>query len=420
MDTQELSGITGVSSLSSVDGLLVNAGSKVRQIQFSDFKKSLDILDEKSLMQVACYTDFMEDGNIILNQGGNTSVLDVILDNRFNCLMKADGHYAKLDMYDSNKFIDGQTATLDGTKGEEITRIPPHYYLVEALTGGGWRYWVSLKDIGGHYFPGCWIGTHKMYVAGAVGHSWSGYVPTASLTISAFYNAAQALGANFGLAGYWMYSAINKLFMSKYKTTKSEGGSILGVGLSGENSSFDNIKNIVTGKANKLGARTGFAPIEDAVGNTVGSTSVFGVKDLFGPFWEFAGGIVSDNATWYITDQNVAPVDAIPTWASMRTVPKLTSGSSSYITQMQWGEYGDMLAKAAVNGSSNTYYCDGYWASNTARVLLVGGHASSGALGGLSAAIANNVFSGAYASFGARLAFFGTGIEISPSKFLTL
>ena len=161
-------------------------------------------------------------------------------------------------------------------------------------------------------------------------------------------------------------------------------------------------------------------PIQDAAGNTVGSTSVFGVKDPFGQVWEFCGGVASLDTTFYISDDNVTPVDGTPTtWTNMRTIPKLASASGQYITSMRWGEYADMLPKA-VGGSSTTYYTDGAWSDTSGRVLLFGGAANNGPLCGLVSAAASNGFGLADAYVGARLGFYGTATIVSGTKFLTL
>lgn len=408
-----------VSSLAGTDKVLVNGGGKVRQITLDNLNASLHTLNSFELSQVAFYTDFNETGDVILEQGGNLSILDYIWTRGGNYLINNSGYAAKLKPNDPTKFLDGSTAPLDGSKGHEMTLLPEFYYLVSTNSAGKPRLWISLKNIGGHYQPAQWIGTHKGYVSGSALLSRSGVVPTGNLTITQFWNAAQVNGANWGLANYTMRKTLALMFYTKYGTTLSQGGSVLGNGLSGVDSSYDHIRNIATGKANALGDGTGYADIEDSAGNRVGSTSVFGVKDPFGQVWEFCGGCSPYNDKWYISDDCVPPVDGIPAWSNMRQVNRLQSGSGNYISSMQWGEYADLLAKG-IAGSSSTYYTDGYWYNASGRVLLWGGDASHGALCGLVYAYAIYAFSFASSSFGARLGFYGTPLFVSGSKFLTL
>lgn len=369
-----------------------------------------------AMEEVAFYTDFDEDGSTILKQGGNLGIIDYVFSRGGNYIMKPDGTAAKLNPTDPTKFADGTPAPLDGTKGNEMTMLPDYYYLVETKANGKSRLWISLKDIGGKYQPVQWMGTHKGYMSAGELLSRSGVVPSGALTLSAFTDAARANGADWNLANYTMRKTLALMFFARYNTTLSQGSKILGEGLSGVGSNYDNCRNIPTGKANALGDGTGYVDIPDAAGDTVGSVSVFGVKDPFGQIWEFCAGIIGVGDKFYISDDNVTPVDGVPTWPNMRSQTRLQSGSGSYITQMQWGAHADMLPKVTTGGSSTTYYTDGYWAATTGRVLLWGGHASYGALCGLVFAIASDAFSIAYASIGARLGFYGAAKIVPGAK----
>ena len=373
-----------------------------------------------AMEEIAFYTDFNETGDTVLGQGGNLALADYIFGTGGNYLLNNAGYAAKLNPTNPTLFSDGATAPLDGSKGHEMTLLPGFHYLVGTNSLGKPRFWVSNKNIGGRYQAPQWIGTHKGYVTGGRLLSRSGVVPTGGLTISQFFAAAQVNGSNFGLANYTMRKTLALMFFAKYGTTQSQGGTVLGEGLSGVGSSYDNIRNIATGKANSLGDGTGYVPIQDAAGNTVGSTSVFGVKDPFGQVWEFCGGVASLETTFYLSDDNVTPVDGTPTtWTNMRTIPKLASAGGQYITSMRWGEYADMLPKA-VGGSSTTYYTDCAWSATSGRVLLFGGSAFDGPLCGLVFASAHYAFGIADASVGARLGFYGTATIVSGTKFLTL
>ncbi|MFA6727601.1 MAG: hypothetical protein WCS17_05220, partial [Prevotella sp.] len=194
MANKTLTGKETVTSLDAGDKVFVNAGNKVRQISLNDLNISLGVLNEAELAQVGFYTDFNETGSVILEQGGNLALADYIFSRGGNYLMKNDGTAAKLNPSDPTKFADGTPATLDGSKGQEMTMLPDFYYLVTTNKNGKPRFWISMKDIGGHYQPAQWIGTHKGYVSGGALMSRSGVVPTGNMTITQFWNAAQING----------------------------------------------------------------------------------------------------------------------------------------------------------------------------------------------------------------------------------
>ncbi|HBG40432.1 MAG TPA: hypothetical protein DDW85_03325 [Porphyromonadaceae bacterium] len=408
-----------VSSLAAADKIFVNAGSKVRQISLVNLNTALGVINEAELSQVAFYTDFNETGDTVLEQGGNLAMLDFIFERGGNYTLNSSGYAAKLHPNNMDMYSDSSEVELNRQDINYITMLPDFYYLVTTNKNGKPRLWISMKDIGGHYQPVQWMGTYKGSMIGTILQSVPNVIPTGGKTITQFFEAAQINGENWGLANYTMRKTLALMFFTKYGTTLSQGGSILGNGLSGVGSNYNNIRNIRTGGANSLGDGTGYVDIEDASGNRAGSVSVFGVKDPFGQVWEFVGGVSPYNDKWYISDDCVAPVDGIPSWINMRTVPRLQTGSGNYISQMQWGEYADLFPKD-LGGNSTTYYTDGCWYNTNGRVLLWGGSAYYGALCGLVCAYAYNAFSFANADVGARLGFYGTPIIISGTKFNSL
>ena len=93
----------------------------------------------------------------------------------------------------------------------------------------------------------------------------------------------------------------------------------------------------------------------------------------------------------------------------------LASASGQYTTQMELGEYWDMLPKA-VGGSDTTYYCDGYWAATGGELLVVGGRADGGSLCGLSCAASDGAFSRSADLLGARLAFYSEPVIVTGAQ----
>ena len=316
---------------------------------------------------------------------------------------------AKLNASDWGKFADG-TAVTSAIRAatETMIHVPDCYFKASGQT----MHFGGLTPVAnGHKFGSPnWVGAYQM---SSGGHSRPGNGSAHSNTMTGFWNLAQALHSDFGLANYGFHCLINALFQARYGNLNSEG--LLYNGISHSYPSWDAFRNLAHGQADALADGTGCVIVD----NTYFPTKLFGFEDLFGKLWEFRPGIRfymdGDVRHAVIYDGNVVSNSA----AGRDISGVLQSASGSYVNAMELGEYWDMLPKA-VSGSDTTYYCDGYWASTSGELLLVGSSALYGSHCGLSSSASGDAFGVSHADIGARLAFYAEPEIVSGSELVAL
>ena len=302
--------------------------------------------------------------------------------------------YAKLDPTDHTYFEDG--SVWDGSYGNSFRRIPEVFYLVGKDNNNNNTLQISSQDIGGHSWPEAWIGTYKGSISGNKLRSVPGVNTTQNMTITAFWDAAQGNGVNYGLVNYFNHCMLLALHYTKFGTSQSE--TTMGPGLQNAGSGY---YTHITGYCKGLGDGTGSSSYGGSP--TLTMNKLFGIEDLAGSTWEFRPNIRFSDSGSIAT---VYEGNIVSNTASGRTFQKLSSVSQAYITKMALGEYCDFIP-TAVGGTNATYYCDGTWASSNGELFLVGGISSRGSICGLSASYSSSAFSLSSADLGARLAFCG-------------
>ena len=330
-------------------------------------------------------------------------------------LLVHNGHVyaAKLDKNDWDKFADGETVTQTAKNScETMIHLPTCNFRAtgkECIFGG-------LTPVsGGHSFDSpAWVGAYQM---GATGHSRPGDGSGHTHTMTEFWNMAQAIGSDFGLANWGFHCLINCVYQARFGDLDSE--TLLSMGNERSTASWEAYRDLAHGMADSLADGTGCVAAVDSASITRYVTKLFGFEDLFGKLWEFRPGIrfhMSSStriATIYSGNQ-------VSNSASGRTISGvLSSASGEYSTAMELGAYWDMLPKA-VGGSATTYYCDGYWASTGGELLIAGGDAGDGSQCGLACVNSYSAFSSSGALIGARLAFYGNPEIVSGSELLAM
>lgn len=302
--------------------------------------------------------------------------------------------YAKLDPTDHTYFEDG--SVWDGSYGNSFRRIPEVFYLVGKDDNNNNTLQISSQDIGGHSWPEAWIGTYKGSISGNKLRSVPGASTTQNMTMTAFWNAAQGNGVNYGLVNYFNHCMLLALHYTKFGTSQSE--TTMGPGLQNAGGGY---YTHITGYCKGLGDGTGSSSYGDSP--TLTMNKLFGIEDLAGSTWEFRPNIrfSVSNSIATVYEGNI-----VSNTASGRTFQKLSSAYGNYITKMALGEYCDFIP-TAVGGTNATYYCDGTWASSSSEIFRVGGPSVSGSVCGLSASDSYCAFSISGADIGARLAFCG-------------
>lgn len=325
---------------------------------------------------------------------------------------------AKLNGGDWNQFADG-TPVADASKFETMVHMPDCYFKGDGkhLNFGG-----TVPIDGGHVFGSPhWVGAYKMFLDGSnIARSRPDVAPSHSQTMTNFWNAAQRLGKEFGLANYGFHCLINALFQARYGNLNSQ--EVIGSGF--QNGEWEAARNVPMGLLRKLGDGSGKVLYNDATLGDQYPVKLFGFEDLWGKLWEFRPGIrfYMDGAKRkaVVYDGNIVSNTAKGREFELALLNPTEESKSGYIRSMECGEYWDMIPQNVTGAGSTTYYCDGYYYRDSGELLIVGGHAYYGSRCGLSYAASDSGFSGSWSHLGARLAFYGEPEIVSGSELVSM
>ncbi len=319
---------------------------------------------------------------------------------------------AKLDASTWEFFADG-TKVDDASKYETMVHVPDCHFKAEGKT---MQFGGLFPISGGKTFDSPnWVGAYEMYVDGnGVGHSRPNVAPSHSRTMSAFWDCAQKLGSNFGLANYGFQCLIEALEQVSFGDLNTQ--SVIGPGFQNEN--WTACRNIPMGKCISLGDGSGKVLYNDATLGNQYPVKLFSFEDLWGKLWEFRPNIrfYMDGDTRYAV---VYSGNRVSNTADGRKFTVPSSANGEYITKKTLGAYWDAFPQA-VGGGDSTYYCDGFWASTGGELLIVGGSANNGSQCGLSSTDSYDGFSASLTYVGARLAFYGNPTIVSGSELMAM
>ena len=312
----------------------------------------------------------------------------------------------KLKADDWNYFSDGTDATSYVPKCETMIYLPKCHY---ASYGKKFIFGGLSTDYGTVFESPEWVGAYEMYVdSSGTGHSRPDQSPTRSKTIGAFWNCAQGLGTDWGLANYEFFCLINALYQTKYGNLDSQTQ----VGTGGTTSSFSSWMDVKMGYGRTLGDGSGSASTSMSGQNCV---KLFGFEDLWAKCWEWRQGIWLSNSKIHVYNSN-----KVSSTESDREWDAVLKNSGNYISSCFLGENGhwDMLPKA-VSGASNSYYCDyGYMSSSSGPLALyVGSISRGGSYCGVSCSDLSNDFSYSHSVISSRLSFYGTPEIVDATTF---
>ena len=397
-----------VTSMTADQTFVVEVGGALRRLKLGDLQKMVGnelfyptiTLEQSSNPQFDLPTPFM--ANMYRQQMGGY-------------MMKPVGgvvYAAKLDAGNWDYFADGSKVD-DAAKYETMGRVPDCHF----KAGGKTMQFGGLFPIaGGHKFDSPnWVGAYKMFVdSSGVGHSRPGVSPSHSRTMTEFWNCAQKLGSNFGLANYGFQCLIEALYQVSFGNLNSQA--VIGSGF--QSSSWEACRDVPMGQCISLGDGSGNVLYNDATLGNQYPVKLFGFEDLWSKTWEFRPGIrfYMDGDTRYAVVYSGNQVSNTANWRKF-TIP--TSANGEFITRKTLGTYWDAFPQA-VGGGDSTYYCDGFWASTSGELLSVGGSANYGSLCGLSSVYSSDGFSSSWTSIGARLAFYGNPTIVSGSELMAM
>ena len=397
-----------VTSMTADQTFVVEVGGALRRLKFGDLQKMVGnelfyptiTLEQSSNPQFDLPTPFM--ANMYRQQMGGY-------------MMKTVGgvvYAAKLDAGNWDYFADGAKVD-DAAKYETMGRVPDCHFKAEGKT---MQFGGLFPIAGGHKFDSPnWVGAYEMFVdSSGVGHSRPGVAPSYSRTMTDFWNCAQKLGSNFGLANYGFQCLIEALYQVSFGNLNSQA--VIGSGF--QSSSYEACRDVPMGKCISLGDGSGNVLYNDATIGNQYPVKLFGFEDLWGKLWEFRPGIrfYMDGGTRYAV---VYSGNQVSNTANGRKFTIPSSCNGEFITRKTLGAYWDAFPQA-VGGGDTTYYCDGFWASTSGELLFVGGLASGGSRCGLSCASSYDGFSASWPGIGARLAFYGNPTIVSGSELMAM
>jgi hypothetical protein len=363
--------------------------------------------------------------------GGNRNVIESLKSKFKRCIAKPYGDDAALISYlnetNSNKWPDGTGATYNHVKKESLmVHFPKYYHKTIERSPGIWRTYISEQQIDSDYIeePELLLGTFEGIISddngGALTSSGSS-ISTSSKTIAQFVAAAKVNGSMYGIGDYRSHATIARMFCAYYKTTNISTSNSA-IPCSGGTKRYN---YGWTGGTKALGNRDGKAAVNNDTGYY--STNFLGLEDCYYSKWEFVQGInilkgkyvVYDGGSF--PDKDVAELEAAGA-TNIRVVgyepnPAATEAYNGWTKAVAQGKYGDVVPTAH-GGSETTYYSDYSWFNPTGnRIFLRSGYSDNGSRCGVFVAIADDASSRSWASFGARLAFYGKIVVVDSDTF---
>lgn len=361
--------------------------------------------------------------------GGNRNVIESLRSKFKRCIAKPYGDDAALISYcneeNSANWPDGSAIDIDLSRKENrMVYFPKYYHKTVERSPGIWRTYISEQQIDSDYIeePEMLLSTFEAYTNtdGTLMSVW-GVASTASQTMATFISQAKSNGPLWSIGDYRSHATIARMFCAYYKTTNISTSNSA-IPCSGGTKRYN---YGVTGATITLGNRDG----KKATTNDTSyySTNFLGLEDCYYSKWEFVQGInllkgkyvVYDGGSF--PDKDVAELEAAGA-TNIRVVgyepnPAATEGYNGWTKAVAQGKYGDVVPTAH-GGSETTYYSDYSWFNPTGnRIFLRSGGSEHGSRCGVFVAHANNASSISWASFGARLAFYGKIVVVDSDTF---
>ena len=397
-----------VSAMNTEQTFLIVVDGAIRRLSLGDLQKMMGnnifyptiTLEQSSNPKFALPTPFMAD---MYQRAMGGYMMKVV---------NGKAYAAKLAPSNWEFFADG-TKVDNAAKYETMVHVPDCHFKADnkTLQFGG-----LFPISGGKIFESPnWVGAYKIsYDGNSVAHSRPNVTPKHTQTMSQFFAAAQKLGSNFGLANYGFQCLIEALYQVSFGNLNSQ--SVIGSGF--QHSNWEACRDVPMGKCISLGDGSGKVLYNDATLGNQYPVKLFGFEDLWGKLWEFRPGIrfYMDGDTRYAV---VYSGNQVSNTANGRKFTIPSSAGGEYITRKTLGAYWDAFPQS-VGGGDSTYYCDGFWASTSGELLVVGGYASDGSQCGLSYASSYDGFSFSWTYLGARLAFYGNPTIVSGSELMAM
>lgn len=316
------------------------------------------------------------------------------------CLVKNGAVVGYLNPNNYAQFENGTAADItSGDVGDVMVEIPKFYYKISQDTNYTYvqisdseydKVLNGFTDIAfsykGEVKDKFYIGAYSGFVdTNGKLRSLSGKTPTTSMAIGAFRTAAQANGAGYEQLNFYKLTALQVLYLIRYKSLNSQDA--LGQGLVGGSAAA------VTGATNANGMNYG-------VTSTTGRIKCNGIEDFWGNVFQWVDGYNSTSNSIKTADGNFNDTaDGYTEHAC--TIPN----TDGYLKDIV-GNNELAFTPHIISGSSSTYYSD-YGHLRSGFLHAFGGSWARGADAGAFYLVVSSSASAAGPLFGARLLLCG-------------
>lgn len=421
------------SSVQQTDSVLAEIGGAMRRVKVKDLSRSLNL----SITSPEVYAYGIE-FDVTVSSTAATRIGNMSMHRTLpvqtlmkGCLLDDDGNVVDyLDPQDWTK------ATRDGSRGQVMVELPEYYEKFET-DGNKRRAWMSLEPLAGfRKVPKRYVSAYQAYVKDNKLCSIASVLASSNISRTGFRNAARARktgSAEWNCHVYDIQRELYWLFAIEYAqlscqtdynaalTTEGyhQGGLGGGVLCNGDKWAVYNGFSpfIPSGTTDSLGNRSGVVTYDTGTKNgvTLGKVSVNRYRGIECPFsylFLWTDGI---NIEVQAGDSGVSkvyvcryPEKFSDTGYNGYTHVGNEARMDGFVTQITFGEYGDITAKA-VDGSSNSYYGDFHSSNITTATTLCGirfgGPANGDSYCGFVCSFTSNIIANATNSTSSRLCF---------------
>ena len=271
-----------------------------------------------------------------------------------------------LNPLDFTKKADGSASDITtGIDGDVMIEFPKVYWKFETIGTDVYIRYSSVKIDKGYKCLGhtkgiiekdkCYISAYLGRILSSKHRSLSGYLPTATQSLTNFRVYAHATGAGIEVLSYFQYLMLQVLFIVMFKNRDSQ--SALGSGYTAENAS-----SIATGGTNAKGMFYGST-------STLLQNKFCGIEDIFGNLQYALDGLFFDgNRDILIGTENYNNTGV----GYINYGPYGTATINAWLGTIQGGTETGFIYKGATGASGTTHYCDAIYMGE-ATIPFVGG-----------------------------------------------
>lgn len=422
------------SSVQQTDSVLAEIGGAMRRVKVKDLSRSLNL----SITSPEVYAYGIE-FDVTVSSTAATRIGNMSMHRTLpvqtlmkGCLLDDNGNVVDyLDPQDWTK------ATRDGSRGQVMVELPEYYEKFET-DGNKRRAWMSLEPLAGfRKVPKRYVSAYQAYVKDNKLCSIASVLASYNISRTGFRNAARARKTGSAEWNCYVYDIHRELYwlfaieyaqlscQTEYNAALTTEGYHQGGLDSGATVSWDkwgiyngNSPFVPCGTTDSLGNRSGVVTYDTGTKNgvTLGKIRVNRYRGIECPFAYLSQITDGINIEVQAGDSGVSKVYVCrdPKKFSDRGYNGYTyvgneARTDGYVTQITFGEYGDVTAKA-VGGSSNSYHGDNHSTiiptdTTTLRLVFFGGSAGEGSGSGFVCSVSKYNPMSAASNFSSRLCF---------------